>query len=215
MPPYAQLFAFKKILDTDADTFPTGFSVSIGSPQNNPIGLHRNESSSAWNFQSALLPRQERGWSAVAVRCGQESWLARLLLTTHGRILCESALFDVLPGLSFIVQTEDCSAEASGTATFSSSSNIIRRLAQGPCAILSSQYDRDAVNIQLGLDAVNGPTIFGSAVFGRSEGLQLGATARCNSRLDDGSAKEAIVDWDCAVCWKQPDCTVLVHRYVS
>lgn len=172
LPLYDQLgHQISRLFASDFDLYPTGFRLSLGKPQNNPIDHivpgKRETRGVLLNVQSAVRPQGEKGWTSLAAEYGNPNglWLTRLLLTSHGRVLGEACINDVLPGLRFTVQAEDCSAGASGTAPVSSSCRIINRLFRGPCAKIGAIFQHQNIAAEAHVDAVNGPTLSGSILF--------------------------------------------------
>lgn len=162
-----------EFLNDDSDIYPTGFRVSIGPPQNEPLDqivARRPATPIAhrvmWNVQSNFRSYNEKGWVSLGASFEDPKglWLTRLLLTSHGRVLGEGCINNVLPNVRLTVQAEDCSAVASGTASISSSSRMINRLVQGPSAKVGVIYQTHKTSVAAHIDAVNGPTLSGSFV---------------------------------------------------
>lgn len=154
------------------DIFPTGFGISLGKAQNSHIDHimpeKRETRGVAFNFQSDFQPQGEKGWASLAAEYGHpnELWLSRLLITSHGRVLGEACIHDVLlPHLRFTAQAEDCSIGASGSVPASTSSLIMNRLFRGPCAKIGAIFQTPTVAAEAHIDAVNGPTVSGSILF--------------------------------------------------
>lgn len=204
------------LVSEDQECFPTNqYSVLI-----NASSTDTSKSQIHWICQSALRTKGGESWSAIEAQYGSMSkncstnheedrpeWFSRMMLTSHGRIYGDAQLDNIARGLRIQVQFEDCCSNASGLASTLASTKSLRRLTLGPLACLGTQYRARDWSLTTKINAVNGPTIYGSVVrqvFGR---WLLGGQLALNTHWEDESREEeplALTDFNLLVGYHDP-----------